>query len=626
VTATLSIVAIVLVAVAISRRLIEFALFGVKALLLSGHGEDQWLYVYLLRTEIERVLGIDGGGIWNGWMFYPLHETSLLLTEPQWGVSLALLPFWLLSRDEFLTLGIGATGALLLGWIGAWAFARHLGASRLAAAVAALALGTSGAFTALLIRPFFWPFPLVILILYAADRVALGGGRRWIVAFALLFGALAWSSGHLTVMAIALVAAQVGFVFHARVAAPGAWKRLLAAAAGAAALAAIPIVQQMLVLSRHGFTRPLAIQAANPPNLSSFIGGYWSWVGLSVVNLGLPPPTGELVVGLPPFALAFATIAFAVRVARVDAGPPRPLARIAALAALGAIPGVVAAVALPDRIAGCAIDRTATALFYGAAGAVFVPLARRLAETLRSPAGWFYAAAAAFAVLAIGPFFRLGDDRAIPSPALLVCRLPGFVAIRSSVRWSLACAFCLAISTALALAGRRSWARTAGTLALLLALVLDTVEYSQRPMPYLPPASTTGEIRAVDAFLRDAPGPGAVIELPVYATQREGERMVQRFHHRRPLVNGYGGMVPAFFERHWIPPADEFYARGTMSPANVELLRGFGARFWVVHRNELAPNLRANVPDSFGPVRKVAAFEAGQVIVYEDPDPRARTE
>lgn len=297
--ATLSIVAIVLVAVAISRRLIEFALFGVKAMLLSGHGEDQWLYVYLLRVEIEKVLGIDAGGVWDGAIFYPLHAKSLLFTEPQWGVSMALLPFWLWCRNEFLTIGIGAVGALLLGWIAAWAFARHLGASRLAAGAAALTLGTSGAFTALLIRPFFWPLPLVILILWLTDRIALDARRRWIAAFALSFGVLAWSSGHLTVMAAALVASQAGFCFHARIATPGAGRRLIAAAAGAAMLAAIPLVPQIVALRQNGFTRALGVQAMFAPNLASFLGGYWSTLGHRIVALGLAPSRGELVIGLP---------------------------------------------------------------------------------------------------------------------------------------------------------------------------------------------------------------------------------------------------------------------------------------------------------------------------------------
>lgn len=284
------------------------------------------------------------------------------------------------------------------------------------------------------------------------------------------------------------------------------------------------------------------------------------------------------------------------------------------------------AVAVPDRIAGVAIDRTATGVFYAAAGAIIGLLSQRLSETLRSPSGWYFAAAGAFAILTIGPLFLLGEDRAIPSPALLVCRLPGFAAIRSSARWGLPCAFCLSISTALALGTGRFWLRTAATIALLAALALDTMDYAQRPPPAFPATSTTGEIRPVDAFLRDAPGAGAVMELPLYATQREAERMVQRFHHRRPLVNGYGGMVPVFSQRHWIPPADQFHQQGTIDAGNIELLRAFGARFWVVHVDELAPRLRANVPEAFGPIRKIATFDEGRTLVYEDPEPRAKTE
>ena len=68
------------------------------------------------------------------------------------------------------------------------------------------------------------------------------------------------------------------------------------------------------------------------------------------------------------------------------------------------------------------------------------------------------------------------------------------------------------------------------------------------------------------------------------------------------------------------------YARGTLAPENVELLRAFGARFWVVHVDELAPHLRANVPEAFGPVRKIATLDEGRTVVYEDPEPKARRE
>ena len=321
-------------------------------------------------------------------------------------MSLALLPVWLLVRDEYLTLGIGASLAVILGWVAAYAFARHLGATRLAAIVAAVALGTSGAFHALLIRPFFWPFPLVVLILWATDGICLSPRRAWIAAFALLFGALAWSSGHLTIMGAALVVAQAGFCFHARLASPGAWKRLVIAGCAAAILVAIPLVPQAIALERNGIERPLALQAKDAPNAASFVGGYWSAVGGAIAARWLPPPTGEFVVGLPPFALAFATIAFCIAVARArpaGAGTQPALDRgargtAARSAGRGSRP-------LADRRGDDGPPRDRDRVRHR--GVAVALLRGRLAEALRSPAAWFFACAGACALLAIGPLIRL---------------------------------------------------------------------------------------------------------------------------------------------------------------------------------------------------------------------------
>jgi hypothetical protein len=619
---TVVLVAVVaLAALFFFQPLVHFLLFQGEELAVSGRGGDTWLYVYMLRVEIEKLLGEGPPGLWNGAFFYPLHEKSLLYTEPQWGVSLALLPVWLVTRDAFLTLGIAAVGAFVAGWIAAFAFARHLGASRVASVVAAVAFGTSSVFLTLLGRTFFWPFALVVMGLWVTDMLCLSPGRLWIAAFALIFGALAWCSGHLTVMGLVFCAMQAAFCFHAGLASPGAAGRLTVAALSALALIAIPAVPQALALRESGFERTIDAQAMEALNLASFVSGYSSSSGTALARTGFKPAPGEIVVGLPPAALAVATLAFLVALAR--ARTFRKPGRAALAVVIGTLPGLIAGIALPDRIGSAPVNRVATAVVYSTAGALIGLLWPRIVAVSRTPAGWMFSCAVVFALLALGPVVALGDGTAIPSPALLVSRLPGFSAIRASGRWGFLCSFSLAVSAALWISTPRSPRIVLGLAVVVLAAVAADAWKPARNV-VLTQTGLRWEPRAVDRALRELKDDGAVLELPVWATQIEAPRMVSRLYHRHPLVNGYGGTIPAFFQDHWAAPAEDLRATGTLTPANVELLRAFGARWWVLHVSELDEKVRDRVPSAFGPVKQVAALDGGMVRIYEDPAPAAR--
>ena len=186
--------------------------------------------------------------------------------------------------------------------------------------------------------------------------------------------------------------------------------------------------------------------------------------------------------------------------------------------------------------------------------------------------------------------------------------------------------FALAISTALFAGALRPRIRGRVALALVLALSLDAWRNAHAPVTLPPPPVDAWKPRAADELLRTAGAPGAVLELPVWATQREAERMIARLHHRRPLVNGYGGMIPAFFRDHWVEPNAQIRETGTLDARNVELLRAFGARYWIVHLDELEPGVRGKVPDAFGPLEKIATLDGGMTLVYEDPAPAPKAE
>jgi hypothetical protein len=289
----------------------------------------------------------------------------------------------------------------------------------------------------------------------------------------------------------------------------------------------------------------------------------------------------------------------------------------------GALAGVIVAVALPAELHGFTIDRVATGVLYGSVLGAGLMAHRPLLAALRAPAGFFLACAVGFGLLTAGPYFVLADGSVIPSPALLLARLPGFSGIRASARWGLLCAFNAGLAAGCALnAIRPPPARHAAALLVILVIALD-VRY---PDAYLAPAGPplTWQPRAVDRFLLEAPGPGAVLELPVRPDEVEAARMRSRLHHRRPLVNGYAGGWPAFSAAHWTGPNVELWRTGNLGPADVEKLRAFGARFWVVHRGELSADAAANLSEAFGPVARVATLDDGRVVVYEDPAPAAR--
>jgi hypothetical protein len=90
--------------------------------------------------------------------------------------------------------------------------------------------------------------------------------------------------------------------------------------------------------------------------------------------------------------------------------------------------------------------------------------------------------------------------------------------------------------------------------------------------------------------------------------------MVYSTLHWRPMVNGYAGIEPDHYvrirQRMMSFPSEEF----------LDLLRGAGVRYIVVHRNGYGPNqwprLQGQMAEARpGSLREVAAFEGD--MVYE---------
>jgi Protein of unknown function (DUF3108) len=170
-------------------------------------------------------------------------------------------------------------------------------------------------------------------------------------------------------------------------------------------------------------------------------------------------------------------------------------------------------------------DGPEQALFLG-----FVAMLLAAAGALAAPQG-LKRIAAVYAVLAlVGLVLSLGPNGIRAVYAALYGSLVGMAAIRAPARFSVLTLLSVAMLAALAvraleLRGPRL-SRFAGAFA------------------FAPPALTT----AAGRWLREQPGSGAVVCVRMGPFADNTPCMLQSLEHRRPIVNGYSGIRPPFFE------------------------------------------------------------------------------
>jgi hypothetical protein len=182
-------------------------------------------------------------------------------------------------------------------------------------------------------------------------------------------------------------------------------------------------------------------------------------------------------------------------------------------------------------------------------GFVAIALAIAGLSVARRRGSWPLALSAT-ALVVSGVVLSLGPAGVRPLYAALHRFVFGFQAIRAPSRFGVLVALGLSLLAALGMreiaalsrALIRQRAPSAVPCALLLALL--ALEYANAPLALVaaPPRSTpTG------AWLRDAPGPGAVIYLPFGMDFDNTPFMIEGLEHGRPIVNGYSGQRPAFY-------------------------------------------------------------------------------
>lgn len=148
--------------------------------------------------------------------------------------------------------------------------------------------------------------------------------------------------------------------------------------------------------------------------------------------------------------------------------------------------------------------------------------------------------ATALALAALGVVLSLGPQGAAVVYEWAADLVFGFHAIRAPARFAVVAMLGLCVLAATGLAKTRTGAVAVGVVAASMML-----EFVNAPLTRLvaAPAATT----RAGQWLREQPGRGAVLYLPLSLDKDNSVYMVRSLEHRRPIVNGYSGQRPAFF-------------------------------------------------------------------------------
>jgi hypothetical protein len=171
--------------------------------------------------------------------------------------------------------------------------------------------------------------------------------------------------------------------------------------------------------------------------------------------------------------------------------------------------------------------------------------------------------AVVFAVVTVaGVILSMGPEGPTPLYSLLYRGLFGMAAIRAVPRFSVLALLGIAVLAALAIRSLEARRPRLARGLVVAALVAITVEYSNGAIAYPSPPSLR---TSVGAWLRDQSGSGAVLCVPMRVWLANTPCMLQSLEHRRPVVNGYSGIMPLFFEAmvgtaNRLPAADALLA------------------------------------------------------------------
>jgi hypothetical protein len=229
----------------------------------------------------------------------------------------------------------------------------------------------------------------------------------------------------------------------------------------------------------------------------------------------------------------------------------------------------------------------------------------------------------------------MGPEGPVPLYSLLYRGVFGMAALRAVPRFSVLALLGVAVLAALAIRSLEARQPRLARGLVVAALLAIAVEYSNGAIAYPPPPSLR---TSVGEWLRDQPGSGAVLCLPIRVFVGNTPCMLQSLEHHRPVVNGYSGIIPPFFEAmvqtaNHLPAADGLLAmhdigveyvvsneglavEPAFSEVLVERIRFDEQRVYQLHWSpEIEAKARAIVdvpPPDPGPI----PFSAGEATTY----------
>ena len=175
----------------------------------------------------------------------------------------------------------------------------------------------------------------------------------------------------------------------------------------------------------------------------------------------------------------------------------------------------------------------------------FCALLLALLGSMAAPRG-LKRVAVVYLILAIAGFvLSLGPDGIRPLYAALHRMLPGMAANRTPARFSVLIVCAIAVLAALAARTLEIKLPRRGQVAWVAILAVISVEYINWT-PAFPPAPVLTS--NAGRWLRDRPGTGAVICLPMDVLASNTACMLQSLEHGRAVVNGQSGVRPPFLE------------------------------------------------------------------------------
>jgi hypothetical protein len=180
------------------------------------------------------------------------------------------------------------------------------------------------------------------------------------------------------------------------------------------------------------------------------------------------------------------------------------------------------------------------ALFIG-----FVPLILALIGMINAR-GKSQAVPIGYATLAaVGLVLSLGPNGIRPLYALLYRDVFGVSAIRAAARFDVLTIAGVSVLAAWGIRRIEASAMARPSTIGAIACALIALEYCNGSIAFPPPPALTSN---AGRWLKDQPGSGAVICVPMGPFTSNTPCMLQGLEHGRPVVNGYSGFRPPFFE------------------------------------------------------------------------------